>query len=323
MVEVICFGMGLVDMTVLKHEISVDKAIVYLATGGGAVANVAVGLRKMDVASGFMGRLGSDPFGKLLEETLIQYGVDTRGLSFTQEARTTLAFVSNREEGYFFYWHPGAGMTMRPEDVDELLIKEAMIFHLGSDSMTNEPCRSATILALEYARKHHLLVSFDPNYRPQVWSNEEQARRTIREIMTKVDIVKLSLEELEFLVGTDDLGKGSKSILSLSPSTVIITLGKEGSFISTGQLSRFVEAPRVSAIDTAGCGDAFMAAFLAEVTSWRRQDKDITDLSVSDIDRTLLFANVSGALAATRKGAMPSLPTYAEVARFVGKMGTD
>lgn len=321
MLEVICFGEAVVDMIALEHGVSMDKATAYIAVAGGAVANVAVGLRKLNVTSGFMGKLGRDPFGTLLARTLTQYGVDVRGLSFTADVRTTLAFVSDREEGFFFYRNPGADMMMRPEDIDESLIKEATIFHFGSLSMTNEPSQSATTLGLEYARKHHLLISFDPNYRPQLWPNEERAKRTIREAISQVDIVKLSLEELEFLTGTSNIEKGSGTILDLSASTVIVTAGERGSFISTGKLSRFVKAPKISAVETTGCGDAFTAAMLSKIIGWERERKDIVDLSVTEVDRTLLFANAAGALTATRKGVMPSLPTYAELVDFLKKQG--
>ncbi len=319
MLEVICFGEALVDMVASENGVSLDKAAAYLPVPGGAVANVAVGLRKLNVASGFMGKLGRDPFGNLLTTTLNRYGVDIRGLSFTEDARTTLAFVSNREEGFFFYRNPGADMMMLPEDVDESLIKEAMMFHFGSVSMSSESSQSATLLGLEYARRHRLLVSFDPNYRPQLWPNERQARRTIREAMSQVDIVKLSLEELEFLTGTSNLEDGSENILSLSASVVIVTVGEKGSFINTGKLSRFAKAPKVRTVETTGCGDAFTAAILSKVIDWKRQDKSMVDLRANELHRTLLFANAAGALTATRRGVMPSLPTYTELVDFIAR----
>jgi len=321
MLEAICMGEMVVDMFCSEVGIPLDKATSFIAIPGGGVANVSIGLKKLKVKSGFIGGVGSDHFGSFLARTLTEQGVDTRGLKFTNQARTTLVFVSNTRSGernFVFFRHPGADMMLAPEDIDESLISEASIFHFGSISMSSEPSLSATIRCLEYSHKHHLLISFDLNIR-QVWADLKQAKERIREGIKQSDLVRMNTEELKFAIETNDVRKGSNEILNYGPRVVIITDGEHGSFINTGKLFKFVKAPKVRVVDTTGCGDGFTAAILSKAIYWKKKDKYIWDLSIDEIDDTLMFANAAGALTATKKGVIPSLPTYNELQQFLRK----
>jgi len=322
MIEAICMGEMVVDMFCSEVGIPLEKATSFIAIPGGGVANVVIGLKKLKVKSGFIGGVGSDHFGSFLSRTLTEYEVDTRGLKFTNQARTTLVFVSNTQSGernFVFFRHPGADMMLAPEDIDESLISKASIFHFGSISMSSEPSLSATILCLEYSHKHHLLVSFDPNLRPQVWADLKQAKERIKEGIRQSDLVRMNTEELEFVTGTNDVRKGSNKILSFGPRVAIITNGEHGSFINTGRLFRFIKAPKVHVVDTTGCGDGFTAAILSRVVHWKKKSRYIWDLNIDEIDDILMFANVAGALTATKKGVIPSLPTHNELQQFLRK----
>jgi len=202
MLDVMCMGEMVVDMFCTEVGIPLERATSYVAIPGGGVANVAVGLKKLKVKSGFIGKVGNDHLGRFLATTLGEHGVDTRGLKFTDEARTTLVFVFNTRDGerkFVFFRHPGAGMKLAPEDIDESLISEADIFHFGSISMSSEPSLSATYRCLEYSHKHHLLISFDPNLRPQVWADLKMAKKRIKEGLRQSDLVRMNIQELEFI----------------------------------------------------------------------------------------------------------------------------
>ncbi len=322
MFEVICMGEMVVDMFCSEVGIPLEKATSFIAIPGGGIANVAIGLKKLKVKSGFIGKVGNDHFGSLLARTLTEYGVDTSGLRFTNQARTTLVFVSNTQNGernFVFSRHPGADMKLAPEDIDESLISKASIFHFGSISMSGDLSLSATIRCLAYSHKYHLLISFDPNLRPQIWTDLKQAKERIKEGIKKSDLVRMNTEELEFVTGTNDVRKGSNKILSFGPRTVIITDGEHSSFANTGRLFRFVKTPKVRVVDTTGCGDGFTAAILSRVVHWKKKGKCIWDLNIDEIDDILMFANAAGALTATKKGVIPSLPIYAELQQFLRK----
>ena len=132
-----------------------------------------------------MGKVGDDPFGHFLAQTLQEAGVDTSALCFSTEARTALAFVSLQADGerdFVFYRHPSADMLYRPEDVQADYIRSAQIFHCGSISLIDEPVRSATRFALDVAQQAGRLISYDPNLRLNLWPDIATARRVILEV---------------------------------------------------------------------------------------------------------------------------------------------
>src|SRR5688572_16764288 len=118
--SVICFGELLIDFVASETGVTVGEASGFVKAPGGAPANVAVGVARLGHPSAFLGQVGDDPFGHFLEGVLRADKVDTRGLRFSPEARTALAFVSLQADGersFVFYRHPSADMLMRPEDV--------------------------------------------------------------------------------------------------------------------------------------------------------------------------------------------------------------
>ena len=138
MVDVITLGELLIDFVPTVSGVTLIDAPAFKKAPGGAPANVAAGLVKLGVSSAFLGKVGNDAFGLFLKATLDQSGVDTRGLVFSQDARTALAFVSLRADGereFMFYRHPSADMLFSPEEVAVDLIRAAKILHIGSISL--------------------------------------------------------------------------------------------------------------------------------------------------------------------------------------------
>jgi len=137
--EVICLGEILIDMIPDKEDVSWSEISNFSPVPGGAPANVCIALSKLGVNTGFIGKVGKDPFGELLVEILRENGVDVSQVKFDSDVRTTLAFVSthkDRENDFIFYRNPGADMMLRSEDLDEDFIAGSKIFHFGSISMT-------------------------------------------------------------------------------------------------------------------------------------------------------------------------------------------
>jgi len=146
-IDVVTFGELLIDFVSTESGVSLIEAPGFVKAAGGAPANVAVGLARLGVSTGFVGKVGDDDFGCFLAQTLAENGVDTSALLFSDEARTALAFVSLRADGerdFMFYRHPSADMLIRPEEIDHDYIGSAKVFHYGSISLISEPSRSAT-----------------------------------------------------------------------------------------------------------------------------------------------------------------------------------
>ena len=324
MPEAICLGEILMDMLPQKKGLAWSEIPSFSPVPGGAPANVCVGLAKLGVRAGFIGKVGEDPFGKLLVDVLQQYRVDVSQVKFDAGVRTTLGFVSIGRQGendFFFYRNPGADMMLHPQDLDEDFIAKSKVFHFGSVSMSSEPSCSATIKAIQCARKHEVFISFDPNLRPHLWKDLKEAKKRIMQGLKSADLVKVNYVELEFMTGTVDLVKGTNWLLQRGPKVVVVTRGEKGSFFQNKQGSGSLAAYKVKVVDTVGCGDAFTAGIIHQFFLSDKEGRDISCMSKDEMEEILRFASAAGALTATRKGVIPSLPTKKEIEEFLGKVG--
>ena len=146
MPKALCIGELLIDFVSTTPDVTLAEAPGFVKAPGGAPANVAVGLAKLGVDAGFIGKVGADPFGDFLTETLQQNNVDTTYLIAGETSRTTLAFVATRSDGMkdiTFYRHPGADIQLSPNEIDADYIHSAELFHYGSVSLSHSPTREA------------------------------------------------------------------------------------------------------------------------------------------------------------------------------------
>ncbi len=316
MPDVLALGEMLIDFVPTTPGLGVEGTPTWERVPGGAPANVAVGVARLGVSAGFLGKVGDDPFGHLLAATLRENAVDVRGLCFTATARTALAFVALAADGerdFVFYRHPSADMLYAPDDVDAAAIASARILHFGSISAISEPSRSATLRAIEIAQQHQLLISFDPNLRLPLWSSAAAARTTIRSLFPSAHVIKVSVEELEFLTGEADIERAARSLWHPALRLLAVTQGPGGCTYVLPAASGHVPAPSVQASDTTGAGDSFTAALLAQLAA----DPALLDQPAA-LAAALRFACAAGAITTTRRGAIPALPTRAEITALLG-----
>lgn len=177
--------------------------------------------------------------------------------------------------------------------------------------MISSPAREATQYAVRLAKEKGMLVSYDPNLRLGLWSSEEHARETIISMVDQADMLKVSEEELAFMTGVTDIDTGVQKLKKeFDIPLIIVTLGSEGSYVYTLNGQEHVSTLKVKAIDTTGAGDAFVSAMLYSIHEY---EGDIRSLAIQEAVKMATFASISGALAASTKGAMTALPTLAEV----------
>ena len=218
MPEALCIGELLIDFVSTTPDVTLAEAPGFVKAPGGAPANVAVGLAKLGVDTGFIGKVGADAFGDFLRETLQQNDVDTTYLIGDEISRTTLAFVATRSDGMkdiTFYRHPGADIQLSPDEINTNYIQSAELFHYGSVSLSHSPTREATLAAIKAAKAGRARLSYDPNVRLMLWDDADDAKYWIWKAMPYADIVKISDEEWEFITGDADLEQGIKHILEL------------------------------------------------------------------------------------------------------------
>lgn len=271
---------------------------------GGAPANVAVGIARLGGHSAFIGRVGDDPFGRFLRQTLIREKVDVEWMHLDPLHRTSTVVVDLDESGersFTFMVRPSADLFLTQEDLPGF--KEGDWLHVCSIALSAQPSRTTTFQAMDAIKAAGGYVSFDPNIRPDLWQDDNELRECLMQAMRKADVVKLSVEELTFLSGLDELEPALALVVSQSQSPlVLVTKGKEGVVAwHNGTLTAYSAAPVVS-VDTTGAGDAFVAGLLYGLVN-----------HTGDLPAILTLAQRCGALATTSKGAMTALPFQHEL----------
>jgi len=288
----------------------------------GTPANVAVGLSRQSINAGVIGRLGDDQSGRWLKEVLDKEGVDTSGLVLDPRARTRQIMVGREPNGerrpLGMRIADCADFRLEPGDLKPQQFSQASAFYFGSTSLRLSPIAQACERALELARDHNLLVVCDVNIWPAMWADAESCRRTVLEKLRCVDLLKVNIDELEFLSGYRHERAGAEQLQArFGVPVVLVTLGESGAFISAGSGSIFVPAVPVSVVEPAGAGDAFVAATIAGVlplldpSPGRRNQ--LWQLPIDRLAPIVERANAAGALVASRLGALCAMPTPLQI----------
>ena len=317
--DVVALGELLVDFT--QNGLSEQGNTLFEANPGGAPANVLAMLRKLDKRCAFIGKVGRDSFGDMLERTVRETGIDTRALMRDAAIPTTLAVVHtfpNGDRDFSFYRKPGADIMLRIEELDEDMLRSCRIFHFGTLSLTDEPCKSATVRALDLAKASGALISFDPNLRPPLWPDEKSAKAAIEWGLARCDILKISDNEIEFMTGEKDFDKGAAILQARYPQIRLlnVTAGADGSFSYYGKKHVFVPACKLGGvIETTGAGDTFCGSVLNFVL-----ERGLDGLTEDDLTAMLRFANAAAYIVTTKKGAIRSMPERSQVEELLGRV---
>ncbi len=312
---VVCLGEVLIDF--LAEDVGpLDSVSSFLKFPGGAPANVAVGIARLGVSCGFIGKVGSDPFGKFLISVLKQNGVNTTRIVRTNKAPTALAFVSRSKKGdrdFLFYRDICADALLNKNELPLDWLQNARHLHVGGVSLTRNPSQKATLHATNVAHQNGVTISFDPNLRLDLWSNSLETCRTIlRQILRYTDIFLPSQEELFVIMETNDLSKALHLAHQLGPTLICVKRGAKGSLISevskSGKYNTYSQPPfEVIVQDTTGAGDGFNAGLIAGL---------VNDFTVA---QAVFQGTAVASMVITKMGAMTGLPTKSELAEFLRK----
>ncbi|EFH3234832.1 aminoimidazole riboside kinase [Escherichia coli] len=276
---------------------------------GGAPANVAVGIARLGGTSGFIGRVGDDPFGALMQRTLLTEGVDITYLKQDEWHRTSTVLVDLNDQGecsFTFMVRPSADLFLETTDLP--CWRHGEWLHLCSIALSAEPSRTSAFTAMTAIRHAGGFVSFDPNIREDLWQDEHLLRLCLRQALQLADVVKLSEEEWRLISGKT---QNDRDICALAKeyeiAMLLVTKGAEGVVVCyRGQVHHFA-GMSVNCVDSTGAGDAFVAGLLTGLSS--------TGLSTDEREmrRIIDLAQRCGALAVTAKGAMTALPCRQEL----------
>ncbi len=314
MLKVISFGEALIDMlsNTVNEPQSSDKVESFTKFPGGAPANVAAAVAKLGGRSYFAGKVGADMFGNFLKDSLSAMGVNTEYLLQTCEAKTALAFVSldaRGERSFEFYRNPSADLLFRAREFRAAWFDEPGIFHFCSNTLTEQSILEATREGIKTAKAAGFLISFDVNLRLNLWPDNADPFAPIWACAEQADLVKLCVEELDFLCRHQSEAEVLQRLLDAGVSLILVTDGGEPLRYFTPSGSGSVLPPKVRMVDSTAAGDAFVGGLLYRLSEL---DITITELKrlgddTETLENILRFAGACGAHAVTRKGAFSSL----------------
>lgn len=298
---ILCCGEALIDM--LPRETTTGEAA-FAPYPGGAVFNTARALGRLGAEAGFLCGLSSDLFGLQLQAALRESRVAT-DLCPISERPTTLAFVTlqDGQARYAFYDENTALRALSPDELPAIPERVTTLF-FGGISLVGEPCGS-TFEALCTSAGDRV-VMLDPNIRPGFLRDIGAYRARLGRMMARADILKLSDEDLRWLVPEAAEAGAVAALLGLGPALVLITRGAEGATAWTARGHRNMPAHPVEVVDTVGAGDTFNAGILASLaTAGALNRKALRRLAPSEIDTALALATRAAAITASRAGANP------------------
>jgi 2-dehydro-3-deoxygluconokinase len=265
----------------------------------GAESNVAVGLAKLGIQSGWVSKVGADEFGQFIIRELRAEGVDTSHIMVSEEGPTGLMFKqfsASLESSVFYYRKGSAASTLQPEDLDWEYLRQAKLLHLsGITPALSASCKQTVEKVFSFAKANNQLISFDPNIRRKLWS-EQEAVQTLTPLLDMADIVLLGEDEGQLLLGTDDPLRITEKLLAKQVRWVAVKQGEKGAYVADASGGCFIKPHPVKVVDTIGAGDAFNAGFLAGLLEQR------------PIEQCGKMGALMGALAVSSYGDVEGLP---------------
>jgi sugar/nucleoside kinase (ribokinase family) len=274
--------------------------------GGGATANVAVGLARLDVPVAFCGKVGDDEPGRFLREDLRREGVETALLRVAPETFTqvVVAIIEADGERTFLVCSQGAAHTrLRPDEIDPDAIASASWLHTSGTCLAESPTREAVLHAMTLAGEFHVPVSLDVNVRFKDIIGSASFCAAVQKALSSADVVLGSAEELVPFAPAASI-EASARALAGKDRTVIVRLGPDGALAASSAGVLIAAAFPTPVVDTVGAGDAFDAGFIA------------ARLTGLDVETALRWGNAVAALKIARPGAR-SLPSRREVEGLV------
>lgn len=312
--NILCIGELLIDFICSDIDVDLVKGVNFVKRAGGAPANVTAAISKLGGSSSFLGKVGNDPFGIFLKKTLDDVGVDTSSLLLDREMNTTFAYVSLKGDGERdFVFNRGADENLKPEEIDNKTVENSKIIHFGSaTALLGGNIEKSYNHTMKIAKDKDKIISFDPNYRVDLWKGRiDEFITKSKEFIALSDFVKVSDEEIKLISGKEELEAGVEEFHRLGAGIVAVTLGKEGTLISKGEVKEKIQSIKINSIDSTGAGDAFVGGLLYKIAQLENPKELINEFEI--LKQITVFANKVGAITCTKLGAIDSLPSLGEI----------
>jgi 2-dehydro-3-deoxygluconokinase len=293
------------SMIELFSEEPMDTAETFTRSVAGDSLNIIVAASRLGTNTGYITKLGNDPFEGYLIDIFTSEGIDTTHV-LPSDGFNAVHFVTVMPDGdrEFVYYRAGsAPSTIKPEELNPEYISGAKIMHCSGIAQAISPSSRATVLAAaQIAQLNGVPVSYDPNYRHQLW-NPSEAKEAMEELMPYVDIFLPSAPaDSKVLFETEDPEKVIQEANRRGVETVVVTLGEDGALIGAeNEVMQLDPMPAGPVIDTTGAGDSFKGGFIHGF------------LEGKSIAESALIGTVCAGITITGRGALNPMPYRKEV----------
>lgn len=276
----------------------------------GAEVNVCVGVSRLGHSVQYVTKLGEDPFGMFIKESLDKESIGTKYISSTNKFFTGFQLkskVSNGDPKIFYFRRNSAAANFDVDDLKGLDLNGVKHIHLtGIFLALSLSSRKASHKLIELAKENNIRITFDPNLRPQLWSSKEEMISTINDIAFKSDVVMPGVSEGLILTGSDKPEEIADFYLNKGAKIVIVKLGTKGAFVKSKDEKHTVSGFKVEkVVDTVGAGDGFAVGVISGM------------LEGLSLEAAVKRGNAIGAMAVMSPGDNDGYPTREKLEKFL------
>jgi 5-dehydro-2-deoxygluconokinase len=312
-------GIGRLCIDLNANEINrpMEETVTFTKYVGGSPANITIGMARLGMKAGFIGRVANDQMGRFIVQYLKNNNIDTSHIVTDLSGSVTgLAFTeikSPTDCSILMYRDNVADLKLEPRDVSEDYIKQSKVLLISGTALSKSPSREAVFLALEYARKNGVIVFFDLDFRPYSWNSSEETAIYYNLAAEKCDVVIGTREEFDLLETFEKREKSddwltAKKLFNYSAKIVVIKHGKDGSisYTKNGESYKGSVFP-AKVVKTFGAGDSYAAGFIyGLMNGW-------------DIRKSMEYGSAAAAIVISSHSCSDAMPTKEQINRYIEK----
>ncbi|MBC1292974.1 5-dehydro-2-deoxygluconokinase [Listeria booriae] len=310
--DAIAVGRACIDLNAVEYNRPMEDTMTFSKYVGGSPANIAIGMSKLGLNVGFIGKIPDDQHGRFITNYMKNVGVDTSEMIVDTEGhKTGLAFTeikSPEECSILMYRDQVADLYLQPDEINEAYLKETKALVISGTALAQSPSREAILKAVQIAHKHDVTIVFELDYRPYTWKSTEETAVYYRLVAEQANIVIGTRDEFDMLENQVG-GENDATVAALfahTPDLIVIKHGVEGSYAyaKSGEVFRG-KAYMTKVLKTFGAGDSYASAFLYAL------------LKGETIETALKFGSASASIVVSKHSSSEAMPTVAEIENLI------
>jgi 5-dehydro-2-deoxygluconokinase len=313
--DLIALGRLCIDLNSNETQRPLEETKTFTKYIGGSPANIAIGAARLGMKAGFIGKVSNDQMGRFILQFLKENNINTDNILIDKSGAVTgLAFTeikSPTECSILMYRDNVADLKLKPSEVSEEYIKQSKVLLISGTALAKSPSREAVFLALEYARKHEVVVIFDLDYRPYTWESETETAIYYHLAAEKCDVIIGTREEFDMIEKILNYDESNDQItahrlFAYHAKVIVIKHGGGGSIAYTkdGENHR-TGIFKTKVLKTFGAGDSYAAAFIYGL---------INNFPISEAMR---LGSASASIVISKHSSSEAMPTINEIKGFI------